>query len=226
MILWLILFILVVVISFILAARSMKDFTEIPTETEDYSLFLIRKTDQLNGKLFSSLRSDLLRSGSFISFEKLFKGKKSALVIFGSRKLLIGYKDTLDLLELEDYTNVNVEQISAWEVEVKNNGQGLTDEGQRLFSGLPHFSETDHFWWQVILPASFKPQVRAIFVSPNADSRTKLTHILQNLNPHRIPKLPKAFSNKQILDFYQKRSYRKDNKNPVISSEYILQLIF
>ncbi len=224
MILWVILFVLIVVISFILAARSMRDFTETQTQGEEYSLFLIRNTNKLNRELFSLFRNDLLHSGSFISFEKLFKGKKSALVVFGPRKLLINYKDTLSLLELEDYTNVNVEQISAWEVGLKNTAE--IDNGQKLFEGLPPMLETEHFWWQMILPASFKPQIRAVLVSPDQLSRNNLTNVLQTLKPHRIPKLPKAFSNIQLLEFYQKRSYRKDNKNPVISSEEILQLLF
>lgn len=222
MILWVILFVLVVAISFILAVRSMRDFTEIPQGQDEYSLFLIRKSHQLDGQLFNSIRQQLLLHNTFISFERLFKGKKSALVVFGPRKLLLNYKDILDLLELEDYTNVDIEHFFAWEVGIKKGAQ-LT---QKLFTHLPHFLEKEEFWWQVILSASFKAQITAILVSEDATRRNQLVQNLQNLAPDRIIKLPKAFSNTQILDFYKKRSFRKDSHHPVLTSEATLHLLF
>ncbi len=219
--LWVVLFILVVAISFVLAARSMKDFTEIPTSSEEYSLFLIRKTDSLTAELLNSIHKNLLRTSLIISFERLFKGKDSALVVFGSSKLLMAYKDSLDLLELEDYTNVDVEQIFAWEVGIKKNGQWTKDNGQ---SNLSQLSEIDQFWWQVVLSNDFKAQITAVVISADAQKRNTLTNNLQSLSPDRLIKLPKAFSNEQLFNFYKSRSFRKDNNNPILSSEEIIQL--
>lgn len=229
MILWFVLFILVVAVSFVLAAKSMRDFTEISTSNEEYSLFLIRKAERLNVELLNSIHNSLLRTNSIISFEKLFKGKNSAMVVFGPGKLLMAYKDLLDLLELEDYTNVNVEEIFTWEVGIKNNGQrapeGEVDNGQKMFGNLPQLLETEQFWWQVIFSGDQKAQITAVVISTDAKNRNSLTNNLQLLAPERLIKLPKAFSNAQLLDFYQKRSLRKDNKNPNLSFEQILQLL-
>jgi len=239
MILWVVLFVLVVAISFVLALNSMRDFQEeVPEAGEDYGLFLIRHTRGLNG-LFDQLHDDLFESGLNISFERLFKGKKSALVVFGSRKLLTKYQDFLNLLELEDYTNVDVEGVNAWEVGVKQNGKWTMDNGQ-LFGSLPSLSDTEQFWWQLILwvnkdnPSTklFQNQIRAVVLSSDVIKRKNLTQTLQNLPKDLFFKVPKAFSNAQILDFYRKRSFTKkarlpdeQGKNPALNSGQVLHKI-
>lgn len=193
----------------------MKDFTEIAQSGQKYGLFLIRKTQGLNAQFFNSIHSDLLQLRLVISFERLFKGKKSALVVFGPRKLLFNYHNSLDLLELEDYTNINAENISAWEIAIKDNG--------KVFSNLPPMLETEQFWCQLVLWAdkkeaeltSFLGQIRAVLVSTDVVRNKTLTHSLQNLAPDRLFKLPKDLSNEQILDFYQKRVFRKEQKPPL-----------
>ncbi len=216
MILWIVLFVLVVAISFILAAKSMKDFREIPAN-EQYGLFLIRKSQELNAQLLNLIQRDLLVSNSVISFERLFRGGKSALVIYGPKPLLFKYLQNLDLLELEDYTNVNPAQISAWEVGIKGKGQ--------VFENLPEFPQSEQFWWQIIISSSFKIQVRAIVISEDDVKRHSLTQTLHNLAPEKIIKLPKAYSNEQILEFYKTRSFKKDEKNPVLKAEDIIHLL-
>src|SRR5688572_3161726 len=124
MILWVVLFVLVVAISFVLAAQSMRDFSEVPAKEAEYGLFLIRNTVALTPAVLDSIKNELLESKTIISFERLFKGGKSALVAFGPRELLLNHQSALDLLELEDYTqNVEVEHISAWEVVVKKDAK-------------------------------------------------------------------------------------------------------
>ncbi len=219
MILWVVLFGLVLGISFILAAQSMRDFSEIPSDEKEYSLFLIRHTQGLTPTLLDSIRNELLESKAIISFERLFKGSKSAMVVFGPRSLLLNHVSSLDLLELENYTNVSPEFISAWEVVVKKDAVLQN----KVFANLAHFPENEQFWWQVILSHSFKPQITAIVVTADSTNRHNLSHNLQNLEG--MQKLPKAFSNAQLLEFYQNRSVRKDNKNQAMHSEKILQLI-
>ena len=125
MILWIVLFVLVVSISYVLAAKSMRDFTHIPDSQKEYGLYLIRNPSALNKHFLDSLIDYLVKSGAYISFERLFKGNKSTLVIFGPKILLAKYDDILNILELEDYTDVEIEHITAWEAGVKNNGQQL-----------------------------------------------------------------------------------------------------
>lgn len=220
MILWILLFVLVVAISFVLAAKSMRDFTEVPSEEEEYSLYLIRKTPGLSKDILDSIHQDLSGQNRIISFERLFKGGKSALVVFGPSKLILKYKDSLDLLELEDYTDVNVSHIFAWEAGIKS-----SDGRQKIFGNLPQLSETEQFWWQVIISTDFKPQITAIVVSEDATKKHSLSQSVQNMAKDIVIKLPKAFSNAQILDFYKIRSIRGGNNNPTLSSEQILQLL-
>lgn len=217
MILWVVLFALVVAISFVLAARSMRDFTEIPTKDEQYSLFLIRNTQGLDAGMIDSIHRQLLQTKSIISWERLFKGLKSAMVVYGLTKLLGNYKNALDLLELEDYTNASVDDISAWEVGIKAAG--------KVFSNLPVFSDAEQFWWQIIISSSFKIQIRAIVVAVDVEKRNNLTEILHNLAPEKIIKLPKAYSNEQILEFYKTRSFRKDDNNPALKPADIVRLL-
>ena len=226
MILWVVLFVLIVAISFVLAARSMRDFTEIPNKDEEYSLFLIRQPQKLNTKLLESIHNDLAHSKSIISFERLFKGNKSALVVFGPKKLLVTQQNLLDLLELEDYTNINVENISAWEVGIKNNRSlDFPRDAQKILTNLPQLLENDQFWWQLVISSEFRVQIRTVVVSDNQTRRDSLTQALQALAPETIIKLPKAFSNTQLLDFYKIRSFTKDSKNPTLISEEILQML-
>lgn len=214
MILWIVLFVLVVAISFVLALASMRDFIEAPQKEKEYSVFLIRKIGGLNVEFLNSISRDLSKSGLMISLERLFKGKKSALVIFGPRQYLLSYQHSLNLLELEDYTNVSVQNVAAWEIGIKKNGQWTMDDGQ-LFSNLPVLLESEQFWWQIILSVSksksFQGNLRAVLVSADQSRRRDLQHALQNLSPGLV-KLPKAFSNTQLLDFYQKRSFSKSQK--------------
>lgn len=232
MILWVILFLLVVAISFVLAVKSMKDFTDIPAyASAEYGLFLIRKIQAVNADFLNHLNGRLLESGSIVSIERLFKGKKSALVVYGPRKLLLSLNHVLDLLELEDYTDVNVKQISAWEIGIKDSSYEWVS-GQNIFANLPQFLDSEQFWWQIILNGSFNLQITAVLISAIEQRRIDLAEKLQSLDPQVLIKLPKVFSNPQFLDFYKKRSLRmfdKQNSTLAKTSEdwqnRLLQLI-
>lgn len=221
MILWVVLFVLIVAISLVLAAQSMRDFSELPAKEAEYSLFLIRNTQNLTPQVLDAIRQELRESHSFISFERLFKGNKSALAVFGPRLLLLNHQTSLDLLELEDYSRTSYsENLSAWEMVVKKDA----NLEERIFSSLPQFSENDQFWFQVVIPSSFRPQITCVFLSSEHDYKQTTLHNLQNISTS-LHKLPKAYSNPQILEFYQNRGYRKDNQSHALSSEKLLKLI-
>ncbi len=220
MILWVVLFILVVAISFVLAAQSMRDYSEDPEKDRNYSLFLIRNTQGLSAQVLSSIKNELSETKSIISFERLFKGAKSALVVFGPRDLVLNHKTTLDLLELEDYTNVAAELISAWEMGTRKDIK-IT---QKLFTNMPSLLDHEQFWHQVIFSHTLKPQITQIFISSEESRRHTFVTSLHNIS-HELHKLPKAFSNPQFLEFYQKRSYRTDNKNHHTKEEELLNLL-
>lgn len=230
MILWAILFILVLVISYILAAKSMRDFAEVPS-IQEHGLFLIKKRTGLNQQLLQLIHQDLQKSRSIISFERLFKGSESALVVFGPKKLLSKYNSNLDLLELEDYTNVDEGNVAGWEISTRDSHK---EDISQKETAAPLLNQEEQFWWQVILwvekgksqaSGLFKTQVRCLVITPNEERKKNLTQILAEL-PENAVKLPKAFSNKQLLDLYIKRSYQKNYKKTYLSSKDILKFLW
>lgn len=218
MILWILLAVCVVALSVVLAIKSMRDYQQISQSGS--RLFLIRHSKEL-AKQLNSIHADLLRSNLSLSLERLFKGNQSALAVFGPTQILTKYKNSLDLLELEDYTNVN-EEISAWEVGIKESGfLSLARDRQKIFGNLPKFADTEQFWWQVIVwvPSGqpmlkFQCQIRAVLLTADSERRKQLTQTLQNLA---------SVSNAQLIDF-KKRSWQKVD-NPALNSAQLLQLI-
>lgn len=232
MILWIVLFVLVLAISFVLALKSMRDYQEIPSQSGgDFSLFLVRNIQALNEQFFDSLHADLLESGLNISIERLFKGKESALVLFGSNKILDKYKQLLNLLELEDYTNIEDYKAAAWEMGIKHSQSATGGNGEAVFKNLPELSNSEQFWWQMIIWAKkgdtnfFRAHIRTVVYSDDNFRKKDLTQKIQNLSPNKFVKLPKAYSNNQIIDFYKKRSFPLRSEHQKLASREIIQLI-
>lgn len=225
MILWFILFLLIIGISFILALWSMRDYQEIPQQSKaEYGLFLIRRTDNLNFEILDMIRKSILDQGFIISIEKLFKGKKAALAIFGPKKSLEGFVQQLNLLELEDYTtDLAIQDILIWEVGVK----GSTDN---IFKNFPMLEYDDQFFWQVILAKgkenlSFQTQIRAAVYSKDPERRQTLVPNFQNFNMDKLIKIPRPFSREQMMSFYKLRSLGKDSNGPMLTSKGIMSLL-
>lgn len=220
MILWVLLFALVIAISFVLALKSMADFQEIPEHAgAEYGLFLIRKPQVLNTQMLTFIHQNLLKEGLIISFERLIKGTQAALVVYGPKKMLFNIKDVLDLLELEDYTSVNQDNFLAWEIGVRH-----PDVPQ-----FPALSANDQLWWQLILSAKkdqhFHPHIRMVVVSDDSIKRESLKMAFSEMSPDKFVRLPKDFSDIQLLEFYKKRGFRKDSKNRNLRFEEVLNLL-
>lgn len=228
MILWLILFFLIIAISFVLAFLSMRDFQEVPPGKGEYGLFLIRKPRELNLDVLNLIHTYILDEGLIISLERLFKGKKSTLVIFGPKKLLETLRQ-LDLLELEDYTEVNRENLSVWEIGVRSR-KGISLPVKSFFNDLPGFDAEEQFFWQLVLQARkdnlklFQSQIRAVVYSSDHKRRKDLTLAIQNLDLGTLTKVPKPFTQNQIMDFYQQRSLVRDSNNPDLTTLEVLKL--
>lgn len=228
MILWLALFLLVMGISFVLAFASMRDFQEIPIKSkEEYGLYLIRNTSGLKPSLFGTIR-DHLSGGLTISIERLFKGAKSALVIFGPKRILEQFSSLLDLLELEDYSqDLESTQVLAWEIGTKSKDpQMVSIKG--VFKKFPRLNEEEQFLWQVVLGARgagkelFRSQIRAAVYSRDGARRAELAPFFENLSDELI-KMPKLYTEDQMISFYRLRVLGKDG--PHLTSEKILNLI-
>ncbi len=149
MIIWFVLFLVVIVISFILAYRSMRDFQHIPSTVEEYGIFLIKNPEGLTRELIDQLHGITLGKKQVLGFERLFKGGQSALVAHIPKKLE-GQLKALDLLELEDYTGVGEMEIKAWEVGTKDTFLIPLELGN-LFADFPNLEASEQFWWQLTL---------------------------------------------------------------------------
>lgn len=233
MILWFLLFVLIIAISFVLAYRSMKDYQEIPQKSEiEYGLYLVRNPQNFNKEFLDAIRKHLTKEGLIVSIERLFKGNQAALTIYGPKRVLEEYIGELNLLELEDYTSaVDSNHTSVWEMGVASNTHpgNLNIEG--IFSDLSHLGNEDQFFWQVVLgpkngkSSLFSSQIRAVVYSKDQQKRQDLIPVLQNMASKELVKIPNPFTHHQMMDFYKSRSLGKDSKGPVLESEGITNLL-
>ena len=226
MILWIILFLLVVGISFLLALRSMRDYQEIPqTKTTEYGLFRIRQIENFDENILNSLREHINAESLILSIERLFKGKQTALVVFGPKKVLGNFADRLNLLELEDYAaDLNHEDTSTWEIGMKNSKNISSENLNNIFKNMPELAGEDQFFWQVVLGKN-QTQIRAAFFNKDSQRREVLIPLLQDLGAGELVKIPRPFSKEQMMGFYQLRSVANDSGMPVLTSSEITQLI-
>lgn len=225
MILWIILFLLIVGISFLLALRSMRDYQEIPqTKTTEYGLFLIRQIENFDENILNSLREHIHAENLILSIERLFKGKQTALAVFGPKKVLGNFADRLNLLELEDYADLNHEDTFTWEIGMKNSKNISLENLNNNFKNMPELAGEDQFFWQVVIGKN-QTQIRAAFFNKDPQRREVLIPLLQDLGAGKLVKIPRPFSKEQMMGFYQLRSVSKDSGMPVLTSSEITQLI-
>lgn len=223
---------LVVGISFVLAYRSMRDYQEIPQKSDvEYGLFLVRQTENFDVNFLDSIRNSMLNENLIVSLERLFKGTKTALTIFGPKKILGNFIQQLKLLELEDYTsNLNSANFSAWEIGVKNNQNTTIENPNNIFSSMPELRDEEQFFWQVVLGAtskdsSFQTQIRAVLYCEDQDRKKVLIPLFQNLNENELIKIPKPFSTEQMMSFFISRSLAKDSRGPILNAAGVVRLL-
>lgn len=152
MVLWFILFLIIIAISFVLAYQSMQDYQERPVQmgTEN-SIFLVRNPNTLTNEMLDEIHAVTVSTGYIVSIEKLLKGQKSALVIFGPKNILQQFSDRLSLIELEEYTNVDEHRVTAWEVGVKDTFVFHSEDVPALLTSMPRLEESEHLWIQFVL---------------------------------------------------------------------------
>lgn len=210
MIVWFTLFLIVIVISFLLALMSMRDYAEIPRKSSvEYSLFLIR-SPSLNQELLSTFQQKSAEKGLLFSFERLFKGSESALCIFGPKEILGQFNEILDLLELEDYSSdFSNHNTTVWEV----NSKAIEDP----FADFPKLLSGELFAWQVIMSGKFA-QIRAGMRSSEHARRKEFEG--------KFNKLPRPFSNSQMIDFYKQRSMDRETAKELSLFKLLDLLLF
>lgn len=213
-------FLIVIAISLFLAYRSMRDYIDIPS-IEKNGVFLIQKPEIVTEELINRLHN--LLKGEIVSFERLFKGSQSALVIFGPKSVLQQFPE-LNLLELEDYVKVESPKI-AWEMGFKN-GVAPKEVGN-IFENLPELEINEQYWWQLALQSDkdqgWQSIIRAVFVSQDESRRRELSSKLQNLPP--LVKIPKPLTPEQIYENYTKRSFGISQNPFKVTSNLVLRLL-
>ena len=213
MIIWFAFF-LVLLVSLILAYKSMEDYRETTIGLGvDYSLFLIRQPQALTEQIIQSLHQEILKEGLILSWERLFKGSKSALVVFGPVNLLQPFSTRLGLLELEDYSQKLTPQhltgVTCWEVGTKHSPSAPLSLNN-LFKEFPQLQVEEEFWWQVVVQpklSHFQSVIRAVVVAANQKKAQELQESLSKIGGEAgLALLPQPYAVSQLVKFYQDRA--------------------
>lgn len=194
---WIGLFFVVLIISFFLAMRSMKNFQEIPLEHLEYSLFLIQQSAALNTESLKRIHDLALSLDCVISLEKLTKGGQSVLALYAPRQFEKSFPE-LSLLELEDYINRSIaentsaeptKQISKdislpWVIAPKNRSKEL-NLSESFFNQIS-LKEMQHFFWQIVMQPlkqsdDFQVTIRAMVVEKDPAERVEIAKHIDNL---------------------------------------------
>lgn len=196
---WLLLVALTLVISFILALRSMSNYLHLPQNmAKNYSLYLVKNPKNIS--------IDKFAGSSFFSMEKLFKGGNNALVIFIDKEGARNFK-AADVLELEDYTKAawgeGVKVIS-WVLGVK---PGLTTRS----AVWPSLSGGEQLWLQLTaMPAGkgkFKAILRLICLYNDPGRLEELQlEVEQTLKDMGLLQVPVPLKNQDILKQFVARA--------------------
>lgn len=224
MLIWIILFLVVVGVSFVLAFRSMGDYREAPRPSVPYSVFLIGNPRALTSNTLQNLSEALFRDKLILSFERLFKGSKRALVVFGPAYILQPFSSELGLSEIEDYSRKITGQVGAWEIGKKS---GHTTAGHDVSSYIPDLKDDEEFWWQVVLRpggnADFTATVRAVFRGRNRERLTEFEEALSGTGKSGgLTILPQSYLSEQVVKFYQDRSL---GERLVLPAEEVVSLL-
>ncbi|MFH0937623.1 MAG: hypothetical protein V1808_05035 [Candidatus Daviesbacteria bacterium] len=154
MIVWPIIFLLfslVMVVSLVLAFRSMSDYQERPLSLGlPYALYLVQKPEGLTTEIINRIHEGCLLDRLIISLERLFRGERTALVIFGPTKILRPLSEDLGLLEIEDYSLKVDGEFSAWEMGIKKEPESFLSL-ESFLKTIPALLEKEQIWWQLVL---------------------------------------------------------------------------
>lgn len=200
------------IISLILAYISLTNYQYQPADAqESYGLFLVQKSHLVDERAIGELYLKLQPKKLMVSFERLFKGGKRALVVYGPLSVFRDFQDRWGLVEIEDYSlTAHLDHITLWEMKARTLPKrvwavsSLVSEGALL-------SVEEQFWWQVILKPedrkeAFLSSLRGVVVSGSLSlSRERGDQLIEALKEVGLVKLPTRYVQRGLLTFYQKR---------------------
>lgn len=131
-----------------MALRSIK---RVDQNGGQEAIYLIQKPIYLTKFVLDDLIGRCIKQKKTIVFERLFKGKKTALIYVGPAHLFEHLTGELGLLELEDYSQSENNKVLAWESKI------VRSELKELFltKGLT-LGDNEELWWQVVLKSDKK----------------------------------------------------------------------
>lgn len=182
----------------------MRDFLIKPDSKFEHGVFLVKNLANLNIQLLKSILRESSKANLLVSFERLFKDSESALVIFGPKTLLLKYAMELNLLELEDYANLDLNFASVFESTIKST--------KDLRVNLPKLATDERIWIQLIIrggEVQIPYQMRIVIYSAEGN----LAEEFQKNYKSTLPKIPKPYSKNQLFEFYKIRSFIKEGSH-------------
>lgn len=209
MLIWIVLFLLVSMVAFVLALKSMEDFTENSHHLSTaYSVFLVRKAEAITPELLDKLFKLLSVQSLIISFEKLANGARQALVIYGPVVILERFRNDLDLLELEEYSMKDKAFVGlAWQLSLD---EGNTKDLGKVDNNNIYLKNGEEIWLQVVLKPKkdlFLSTIRVIITGSEQDRLLQLRPTVESiLQLMGLRSLPEIHDTKETIKSYQSRS--------------------
>ncbi len=236
---WIGLFFVVLIVSFFLAMRSMKNFQDLPTAHLEYSLFLLQNPENLTHSTLKKLHDFALQLDTLISLEKLTKGSQTVLTIFVPNQFITQFPE-LGLLELEDYISLEPEkdekkisknEALPWVIAPKNSKKDL-QLNDSFFKKLS-LNEMQHFFWQIVLQplktnTNFQATIRAMVVEKIPAERVNVAKRIDSLinETTGLIKEAKVASSGTIFESFAKRTIvPKEVSSFELNGEEVLKLL-
>lgn len=223
---WIVLFFIIILVSAVLAFRSMRDYEEFPDSIATNTLFYIANPQKFNEASLGKLHDFFWDRKQFFSLERLNKGQERALAFFGPKELPEILPE-LKLIEIEDYvsdlTILDVKSDSEKTVSVNESLTWLLEPKSVLKKSLHVGSEikeiklaqNQKFFMQIVClgentggKKDFQVSLRVMVVDPDPVERVllakRVSEILETATG--LKKHADNFPETKRFDSYKQRS--------------------
>lgn len=223
---WIILFFIIILVSAVLAFRSMRDYEEFPDSIASNTLFYIANPQKFNEISLEKLHDFFLTRKQFFSLERLNKGQERALVIFGPGELPEILPE-LNLIEIEDYVSdagisagrldsdktVSVDDSLTWLLEPKSVSKKLLHVGNEIKE--IQLAQNQKFFMQIVClgeniggKKDFQISLRVMVVDQDSIEKVllakKVSEVLETATG--LKKHEDNFPESKKFDSYKQRS--------------------
>lgn len=221
MIIWPLLILAVIFLSYWLAKRSMNDYLDNPLG--DSGLFLIQNPREFSAQILESV----VQPNQIFSLERLYKGNQKALVIFGSKQIILKHPE-LNPLELEDYTSkIDDNHLQAWELGLKKGVKEMKRLPADFFHSL-QLNPSEQLYFQIVFDKSYQVTIRVAVVSLDSTKRATLSKQVEDLIERHSPleRKIRKLSSSQIWQSFKKRAlYPKQIRKFILNPSAIRELL-